>query len=445
MDTKQLLQILLIITIPETAVMTWFCFRFFGIRTDRFGRKLALHTMLASVLLIISLAWAAPVFHPLTGILLSYISLSLCFRDLAWKSRIFLSLTCYMLNIFVEFSMVLIMPMFGGFMVMRDGPFYYKFLIWLVIGLFAAGAWIMTKRGASPGRRVMLYLQDDRHRHVHYYVIMIFMQALTLVLLFAARFSFAVPDSLLQWLFVASILIILIVSYYAVRLIANARDEAIKTTQDAFIGDLMQMMTTIRGQRHDFANHMQVMYSMLKMNKLKQLETYMADVAGEIHAVNRLSDRFPTTAFDSFLQAKAAIALERRIRFEYVLPELPQELSAVKNIDLVRIVGNLVDNAFDEVMNRPADQRIVSLQLEVRDRELLISVANAGEPLTEEVRSRIFTPGYSTKQGGHSGLGLPIVVERAAHYGGKVDVGYEPERGVVFTVGIPVDPAGQAS
>lgn len=291
----------------------------------------------------------------------------------------------------------------------------------------------------------MVYLQDDRYRHMRFYFVIVFLQCFSLVLLFMARYLIDSSETVMSILFIVCIAVVIVVSYYALRLIAKARDEAIKVTQEAFVGDLMQMITTIRGQRHDFANHMQVMYSMLKMNKLSQLETYMTEVADEIKAVRQLSDRFPTSAFGSFLQAKAAIALERRIKFEYEVPELPRELSAVKNIDLVRIVGNLIDNAFDEVMNLPVAQRVVTLQLDVLNGELVISVGNTGEPLTDEVRRRIFAPGYSTKQGSHSGLGLSIVAERVSYYGGKVDVSYQPERGVVFTVGIPIGASGQGA
>jgi len=184
----------------------------------------------------------------------------------------------------------------------------------------------------------------------------------------------------------------------------------------------------------------QTMYAMLTMKKHEQLKQYMEEVVGEIRSVTRLAEKIPATALESLLMAKQAIAQVKQIRFEYRLTELPEGLSAVRSIDLVRIVGNLVDNAFDEVMKQKESSRIVTLDIDQAEGELRISVGNAGDPLTEAERKRIFTPGYSTKKKGHEGLGLPIIVERVRHYGGDVEVSFQPERGIVFTARIPINP-----
>lgn len=246
-----------------------------------------------------------------------------------------------------------------------------------------------------------------------------------------------------QALFYLGTVTILVVSFLTLRLIVKTRDEAIQTTQTAFVGDLMQVFTTIRGQRHDFINHVQVMYSMLKLNKHEQLRHYMEEVVEEIQSVNKLADDIPDTAFGVFLKAKSAIAMDKKIRFDFDVSELPQSFSAAKSIDLVRIVGNLVDNAFDEVMKLPAVERRVSLRIRIdHDESVVITVSNPGEPLSVSHQKDIFSPGFSTKKGDHSGLGLPIVIERTRHYGGQVEVGHSEKEGVIFCVRIPVDASG---
>jgi signal transduction histidine kinase len=68
---------------------------------------------------------------------------------------------------------------------------------------------------------------------------------------------------------------------------------------------------------------------------------------------------------------------------------------------------------------------------------VVIDVTDTGIGMSEEVRSRIFDPFYSTRPGG-SGLGLPTtrkIVE--AHYG-TIDVRTVPGKGSQFSIRLPV-------
>lgn len=443
MDFTFLLKIGCLVTIPETAVITWFCFRFFGLRPRRFPVRLAAVTVAASILIVISLALFQPLVHPLAAAMLYFAVLSGLFPEIAWRIRLFLTLVTCLLNFFVEMASVILRPLIGEPVDIVAGPVYHILLAyWPGMALFALAALLLEWSGRAPGRRVLQLMMHERNRYLQYYAGIVFIQCFTLVMLFVARY-FHHEHEAASGLFYIGILAVIIVTFLTIRLIAKARDEAIRATQDAFVGDLMQMITTIRGQRHDFVNHVQTMYSMLTMNKLDQLKQYMEEVAGEIQSVSLLTNQIPTTALGSLLAAKQAIAQTKNIRFKYRMAELPDAMTAVRSIDLVRIVGNLVDNAFDEVMKRSADARVVTLNMETSDRELCISVSNSGDPLTKDEQRRIFTPGYSTKDGGHAGLGLPIVVERVRHYGGRVEIGFQPEHGVIFTARIPIDSSAQ--
>jgi signal transduction histidine kinase len=432
------------ITLPEMMVTSWFCFRFFGLRPDRFALRLILLSLSSAALIVTSMALISPILQPFVGTALYLAMLSLFFRELSWKIRVFLSLVMSLLAFLIELSSIVYLTAAGlaagldetdpnAWPIRR-----YILMFWPAMLLLAAAAWRLERGGRAPGRRVMQFLLNERNRYIQHYVILIFIQCFILVILFISRYIHGRMEET-RFLFYIAIFTVIVFTYLTVRLIARARDEAIRATQEAFVGDLMQMITTIRGQRHDFVNHVQTMYAMLTMKKYEQLKQYMEEVVEEIQSVNRLADKIPVTALESLLMAKQAIAQSRQIRFEYRLTGLPQGLSAVRSIDLVRIVGNLVDNAFDEVMKQGEHARIVTLDIDQKDGELLISVGNAGDPLPEDIRKQIFTPGYSTKRKGHEGLGLPIVVERVRHYGGDVEVGFQPGRGIVFTARIPID------
>ena len=66
-------------------------------------------------------------------------------------------------------------------------------------------------------------------------------------------------------------------------------------------------------------------------------------------------------------------------------------------------------------------------------------MADTGPGLTEEQRTRLFTPYYTTKKGG-TGLGLAIVQGIVSDHGGRIQVVSEPGQGA--TVHAPAAPDG---
>ncbi|MBW7477039.1 Spo0B domain-containing protein [Paenibacillus oenotherae] len=226
------------------------------------------------------------------------------------------------------------------------------------------------------------------------------------------------------------------------QIIAQARIEGIHQSQQAYLSDLNKTFASIRGQRHDFANHVQVMYSMLALKKHDQLRTYTEEVVNEIQSMNVAVVELPSPALAALVQAKSAIALEKRIRFDYLMHTTSLTFSSVTNIDLVRMIGNLVDIAFDEAVKLPPTEREVQLEMFVHNHELYITVTNHGNHLTREEIAQFNLPGDMVIADGHTGLGLANVRERAASYNGQVIADSDLERGITFTIKIPN--AGQA-
>ncbi|EXX91605.1 hypothetical protein BG53_09400 [Paenibacillus darwinianus] len=439
-----ILETLFLYSIPQAVILLRFAFVLLGLPVSPIlNLRMLSFAVTVSVLVDISF-FTMPVYvHPVIAMLIFVVVARQFFPPLRnWKSLLMVVVINFLLSWTSELSAINFAQLFIDPLSIREGPIYYKIIFLLpVLLIFAGATWLMEKHRYHPGQRIARFLQEAQNTPILYFILLIFIQILMLSLFFATRFWIRYEE-VVQTLFYIGIVTILAVSFMTLRLIVKTRDEAIQTTQTAFVNDLMQVFTTIRGQRHDFINHVQVMYSMLKLNKNEQLRHYMEEVVEEIQSINKLADTMPHTAFGVFLKAKTAIASDKKIRFDFDVSEVPQTFSAVKNIDLVRIVGNLVDNAFDEVMKLPAVQRRVSLRIRNdNDEMIVITVSNPGEPLSESYQRDMFSPGFSTKKGEHSGLGLPIVIERTRHYGGQVEVGHNGEEGVIFYVRIPIDTA----
>jgi len=142
-------------------------------------------------------------------------------------------------------------------------------------------------------------------------------------------------------------------------------------------------------------------------------------------------------ALSALLLGKAAEAGERgidlRIGEGAVWP-----VDALPARDVVTIVGNLIDNAFDAVAGSPGDRQ-VRVDTARDGADLVLTVADTGPGLPPGAVARAFERGVSSKdQGreGRRGIGLALVSQSVSRLGGSLSVEGGP--GAVFTVRLPV-------
>ena len=100
---------------------------------------------------------------------------------------------------------------------------------------------------------------------------------------------------------------------------------------------------------------------------------------------------------------------------------------------LARALGNLVSNALDAM---GGDREAHPAHRAARRRHVRIDVEDTGPGLSDEQRTRLFTPYYTTKKGG-TGLGLAIVQGIVSDHGGRVEVASAPGQGTAFTLFLP--------
>jgi signal transduction histidine kinase len=239
----------------------------------------------------------------------------------------------------------------------------------------------------------------------------------------------AIQDTLNSMLFqlAALILFLTIFSfvflYFVYRYIIKTRETAVQTTQELYIQNVDKMFAAIRGQRHDFLNHVQTIYALLSHGKRESQLKYMKELIEEIDEVTDII-RIGHPAIAALIQAKIAVAIRTKITFHYHFTGLDGLTLGVKSVDIVKIIGNLIDNAFDEANKFPPEQREVRVNGWSEANSLFISVTNPFEgELSEADKEKIFEMGYTTKsKGDHHGVGLAVVKETVLKYKGTIEV-----------------------
>lgn len=106
----------------------------------------------------------------------------------------------------------------------------------------------------------------------------------------------------------------------------------------------------------------------------------------------------------------------------------------IDKIYLSRIITNLVSNA-----RQAADdsrENIINLDVEKRQKRIIISVEDNGIGISEELHTRIFEPNFTSKSSG-MGLGLTMVRKMVEDYKGEISVKSELGKGSTFTISLP--------
>ncbi|MGI6172919.1 MAG: sensor histidine kinase [Christensenellales bacterium] len=193
----------------------------------------------------------------------------------------------------------------------------------------------------------------------------------------------------------------------------GAESEMLEDAYDRMTG----LNATLRKQRHDFMNHLQVVYSLLELDSQKEALEYIEQVYGDIQKVGRtLKTAIP--AVNALLAAKLAVCEEKGIVLRLDIRSAWDGLP-MTDWEMCRVLGNLIDNAI-EALEGAKNPSITILTFETMH-EYGFRVCNNGPAIDEAQQKAIFREGFTTKLRG-SGMGLAIVREILSSHGGGIYV-----------------------
>ncbi|MDQ6418352.1 GHKL domain-containing protein [Paenibacillus sp. LHD-117] len=238
---------------------------------------------------------------------------------------------------------------------------------------------------------------------------------------------------IILFLSIASVMI----AYVALRYYKYTREKAVQVAQETYTEEINSLFHSIKAQRHDFLNHVQTIHSLAELNKQKELVAYTKELTGEIRSINEYIN-IGNPAIAALIRSKISQAESYRIRFECSFNGLELQGMGGKTLDMNRILGNLIDNAFDEVLKYEESLREVELIVTQSKQVVEIIISNRCLDAELQARKPLFKAGFSTKQDGHQGLGLSIVKSIADRCKGEVAMDAPAPDQIKFTVRIPL-------
>ena len=194
----------------------------------------------------------------------------------------------------------------------------------------------------------------------------------------------------------------------------------------------------LRAQAHEFMNKLHVILGLVKLESYDQLAIYINRIVSEHEAeVSFVAKRIREPVLAGFVLSKLSLAREKNvIMFLADESDVPQPRQEQIVHELVTIIGNLVENAFDAVKN--SAHKEVELHMYCDEGMLYIHVSDTGEGILPEINDNLFKKGVSSK--GHSrGFGLYLVQCSLEQLQGHIEFETRPGEGTVFTVQVPYE------
>lgn len=207
-------------------------------------------------------------------------------------------------------------------------------------------------------------------------------------------------------------------------------------TESIYRAEFSSFLGSVRSIRHDFINHIQVLYGLLQLQHYPRAMDYMRSLLQEVRMVDVIHP-ITNPALFVLLQAKLVTAQNKQIDMKLDFDDDP--FDRIASTDLIKILSNLIDNAIDAVSELPVEVRKLRITCKKRIGDYLFEVENTGV-IAEEHKRNLFTPGVSTKStinGKARGFGLSIVQHTVQKYAGAIEIISE-DGTTSFRITIPV-------
>nr|WP_280760376.1 sensor histidine kinase [Prescottella agglutinans] len=199
---------------------------------------------------------------------------------------------------------------------------------------------------------------------------------------------------------------------------------------------------SLRAQAHEYANRLHTIVTMVELGRSDEAVAFTtAELATSQQLIDRLTAAVHEPALAALLLGKVTEAAQQGVELTVTEDTALGPTRALSPLELVTVVGNLIDNAIDAARTSDDDNPWVEVTVVEEDSTLVIRVADSGPGMDPETLAQATTRGYSTKQvdgrpARQRGLGLALVAQVVAQHGGRLRT--EPSLAGMLVIEIPL-------
>jgi two-component system sensor histidine kinase AgrC len=189
---------------------------------------------------------------------------------------------------------------------------------------------------------------------------------------------------------------------------------------------ISKLLEDVRRRQHDFKNHLNTVYSLVLVSDEKNLKEtitkYMESLNISLENMEKVL-QIDNTVVTAIIYNKINESAKNNIEFKYIIQggcKFP-----FKDYELSEVLNNLVDNAFDAVLNSKSDLKKVFLNIGNLEGNCTIEIGNTGNRIEFNDIGKIFNAGYTTKEGENHGYGLYNVKKIVESYNARIQLSFE--------------------
>lgn len=229
---------------------------------------------------------------------------------------------------------------------------------------------------------------------------------------------------------------LLLCLYLLRQLIENKKQRENIRLHEQYMETTENLLDSLYSEKHDFNKHLQAIQGLCQYEEsgeaVQEIEQYIGELKHkELNSKKgAVSISTGNGVVNALLYSKTKEAEKRSIQFYYVpnghFPEFPCE-----PYEMVQILGNLLDNAFEYLEGLDEDERVVTLAMDEQEGKKRIEIRNTCH-LEKSFAAGISSKNnYSTKSGERRGYGLRNVKTIVLDYHGKMRIFQEEDQFIV--------------
>lgn len=288
--------------------------------------------------------------------------------------------------------------------------------LFLVIFLFHKRRWI-------PWSNIRQFIRQKQY-------LLCYLFAITSLALWMVKYRFwdvyHIPD------FVSLLLVVLVPFLFLLGFLYMKKEIELRE-RSKYERPVMDILARIQQNQHQYDHHLNVIYGIIRhYQNYEELTAHLTEYMASIEGVDMcyglvvdLEDPF----LAGFLGVKLSQAAERKIEVEQEI--LVKEIqSGVPLPELVGLLGNILDNAMEEVT---ANELPAKIRLRIREDDgwYEIRVENPCRDTVPDQIHEFSRKGFSTKEGtGRRGFGLSSVADTVSRHRGSVFLTTKKEEGM---------------
>lgn len=195
----------------------------------------------------------------------------------------------------------------------------------------------------------------------------------------------------------------------------------------------------MRAQTHEYSNKLHTISGLIQLGANEEaIELIGQETSGYQELMQLLIRAVPDPIIAGCILGKynraKELGIELTIDNDSSFTDVPLFIDRQQ---IVSIIGNLLDNAFDALLKNKVVNKRVNLSLVDLGNDLIIEVEDEGNGVKPELQNAIFEKGFSTNEGQGRGMGLNIVKKSVHKLNGQITLSTSSLGGALFTVYLP--------